>query len=1059
MKTICVFCVMLLTSFFAKAQYRMSDFSGKESNETNPSNLVKFNGRILFLASDASGKRNIWQSDGTEAGTTLFMEATLSQNSNVLFSQVIVENQLYFSFNQALWKMSADFVPTKIMEDGRQGFFDVFILIQHKLFFNLTHYLDLRTQVVKKTVFKNNLSYANNRYWEARPAGVDFWVTMNPNSPYSTLIVNNATDDSTRLLKISFPFSLHKVFNIGTKRFITSYLNATLSIYEVLPDTLLLVSEKIVTVLGLRALSTGYQIVSINSGRIVSLVFDGTDWQQTFEITELPYQINSPNQFIQWLEVTKNGNEVLLLGQLKGQDKSKLYTLNLDTGKLTPKIFEVDAIYCNFLSANDNYIFVFCTIQNSAVYFAIDKNTTIGTEIDSRWDFKNTLTVNKTLFGGYKVEQEYISDVTPPPIIRLATGLKDIITIKKIVKKNGASAVQILNDSDKIGFFVLADKNNDATIYSLEEQTLTPKEIVGSTGTPARKIWQYNNTPINLTLLGYDYRVSQSLFININKQTKTATKALYSLNYIDYNSFWIDSSFVFFEGGEKYTAPYSQQGAVQKVAVRGSDLLAKAVNKTVIGYFLYFIYCIDEGCYFAIIDLRNNYVYQPIAQKVRQMQVWQNQVIVVVGNDVYAFGPDEPIKQKYLFTFEYNFDDPAFNFLYFHHFFTLDNGKEFWRSQATCQSSKRVFINYSAQPYSVSILNRYQQYSQAIMTCDRRFVTYDSQDKSDKYELTTSVQFTEGISDHSFVYTVYDNNTIRLFHYDFLTKQRHELATVSTYFSGPFYPLSVYNNYPKQSISQIRFGNQQLFVLTFANQSDEIIVASDVPQLYQSLASATGEHQLFDFGNQLMITDGRRFVKIDSTNQYQPLNYYYYQKFTTTKNIYLAKSNADIVKVSKSDLSYKVIKAKPEWLNIDRMGLIGQKLYALVNEQSRGVQFWYIEDNAGEPIAQPSSPQLRQIEKNQCESKPDANSSPIFVVYPNPVQDDLNLLLLANELKTPFNIEIFNVVGQKFFEQTFQKKSNEDYIRRFNLYGIAAGQYLIRCTLGSQTHTIKFVKE
>ena len=41
------------------------------SSSSSPSNLIAFNGNLFFSANDGTSGRELWKSDGTEAGTTL----------------------------------------------------------------------------------------------------------------------------------------------------------------------------------------------------------------------------------------------------------------------------------------------------------------------------------------------------------------------------------------------------------------------------------------------------------------------------------------------------------------------------------------------------------------------------------------------------------------------------------------------------------------------------------------------------------------------------------------------------------------------------------------------------------------------------------------------------------------------------------------------------------------------------------------------------------------------------------------------------------------------------
>ncbi len=66
--------------------------------------LIVYNGKLFFRASDATNGTELWQSDGTAAGTALVKDITSGTGSSNPFSLVTFKNELYFLANQQLWK-------------------------------------------------------------------------------------------------------------------------------------------------------------------------------------------------------------------------------------------------------------------------------------------------------------------------------------------------------------------------------------------------------------------------------------------------------------------------------------------------------------------------------------------------------------------------------------------------------------------------------------------------------------------------------------------------------------------------------------------------------------------------------------------------------------------------------------------------------------------------------------------------------------------------------------------------------------------------------------------
>jgi len=73
-----------------------------------------------------------------------------------------------------------------------------------------------------------------------------------------------------------------------------------------------------------------------------------------------------------------------------------------------------------------------------------------------------------------------------------------------------------------------------------------------------------------------------------------------------------------------------------------------------------------------------------------------------------------------------------------------------------------------------------------------------------------------------------------------------------------------------------------------------------------------------------------------------------------------------------------------------------------------------------------------------------------FTVYPNPVKDILNLSYTENIS----NVEVFNLLGQKMLAKSIDANQGP-----LDLSGLATGSYLVKVTSGSETKTIKVLKQ
>lgn len=92
-----------------------------------------------------------------------------------------------------------------------------------------------------------------------------------------------------------------------------------------------------------------------------------------------------------------------------------------------------------------------------------------------------------------------------------------------------------------------------------------------------------------------------------------------------------------------------------------------------------------------------------------------------------------------------------------------------------------------------------------------------------------------------------------------------------------------------------------------------------------------------------------------------------------------------------------------------------------------------------------------------CVNYVSANSSLImskFVVYPNPANDQLTLILNETELKNIVSLSVYNVQGQEV-----QQILRNDFKQNMEVSKLAKGVYFLKLTTTSNTYETKFVKD
>lgn len=91
----------------------------------NPERLIKYNGKIYFTADDGINKRQLWVTDGTEAGTQMLKQINPTDNS-LLFNFIVFNNLLFFTADDGIngrewWYTDGTETGTQILKDINAG--------------------------------------------------------------------------------------------------------------------------------------------------------------------------------------------------------------------------------------------------------------------------------------------------------------------------------------------------------------------------------------------------------------------------------------------------------------------------------------------------------------------------------------------------------------------------------------------------------------------------------------------------------------------------------------------------------------------------------------------------------------------------------------------------------------------------------------------------------------------------------------------------------------------------------------------------------------------------
>src|SRR5262249_28805753 len=96
------------------------------SGSSYPEYLTDFNGTLFFVANDGANGKELWKSDGTEAGTVLVKDIRPGRGGSYPFNLTVIGSTLFFTANDGvngaeLWKSDGTAEGTVLVKDIRPG--------------------------------------------------------------------------------------------------------------------------------------------------------------------------------------------------------------------------------------------------------------------------------------------------------------------------------------------------------------------------------------------------------------------------------------------------------------------------------------------------------------------------------------------------------------------------------------------------------------------------------------------------------------------------------------------------------------------------------------------------------------------------------------------------------------------------------------------------------------------------------------------------------------------------------------------------------------------------
>ncbi|MDZ7935658.1 MAG: T9SS type A sorting domain-containing protein [Emticicia sp.] len=1043
--------LLLLKINCLQGQQQLTFFGGGPSDETFPTNFIKFNNMLFFAASDTSGSRNIWQSDGTNNSTKLFLKRTKSLNNNaeILYLPVGADS-LLFAFDQALWVVGKTMIPKKIYENNQTGFFKVFRKIGQKLFLNSNSFIDLSTLQV---VFTKNEPPNNAQFLESlnvSPKTLAFYDGQNLNVHFAE---SNAFWKIPQQNNINL-FGMTVFEQEGNLYGYTSINEPSpqgSSIYGIVKIT----ENEIITLHRFE----GFLPRLTNRGLILTAFSNNQNTpiiRYIFKEGNALIKENIDNELFEQFSINYElkAEQLLVLAKYKNQNRWGLFVVADSGSVFVPKNQDFAGGYCGFYASTNEHYFVYCTENNAQQVYAVDKNTYQTSLLPvANWEYGNVFKFNNWWIGT-------TSYFEPTNFLSSSAREAEISSSSRRVSKLYSTKEPTTN---------LFTKANSCLKFVVGKVLI----VVGNDSTNKAIIYQIDSTLRNTKLLNLDY--SAKYIYSANYNNSTLAWAYFDAQNNIYKQFYFDvGSKILKESTDLLT--YSLLFNAQNTKVYLRDSLMTVVEngittnhvfeglKATFGNYGRFlkndiIYAqnavpseIYQGNALYILDYKRKILFQPFENEVRFMATWADMVIVVHQYKVYAFRADAPFQKKYLFSLNKESSPDNFRFITTDEGFILHTNNEIWKSDGNCSNSKELYVNLSSQSIKILAIDKNILFWD---TAIGKIFCLQPDGTKTEFEYTIDVQGeVSAINDHTIFYRRYDNGTIRLIRYDFITKVGQEIAQTEG-FRSPFTTFYLHNLPQNQYI--VQFADQVFYGKNNENKLDEIVKIPYILASPQANFNVFGQNDVYFLllnNNLLAIKNGEIVDLALKTTQG------YIQFYETNLKAFFTLPNNDILVIRKNDLLQKIIKSRPEWQTVNIQGMLGNSVFTLIFDNANSTNLWSLDDEIGQTAYGRILPKEIKSKPNDitCEDDKNFESTGNFEVsiFPNPVQNELRILTLGTDNNEPLQAEIFDRTGKRIKTEV-SSVENPNYltVQTVNLY---TGLYIIKITKGNQKSSIKFVK-
>lgn len=1030
-------------SHHAQAQRQLTFFGGGKSSVTNPTGLFKFANRVLFVAADSSGKRNLWITDATNGGTRLFLDRTKSLNGNAEVTHALQNDSLWFGYDQALWQMGADLRPVKRYEDPRPAFFAAFRNVANRFYLNDSYYLDPKTRKIASDsdttiLYSKRLEFLNlnptaQAFFDGRQLIVKF---LDGRQPWRVSPLANMDFGSMHLFEQDGNL-------YGFTSFWESGINGNYCVLKLTPNgPTVLERFRLTGSFWYTATPRGFMLVA-NNDVTTALPVPRYVFREGRPLLQETVNVGT---FEQYKGATGPVvGEPIVLAKYKDQSRWAVVAFPDSGSVFAVKNPTLTGSNCTIAGTSPEHYFVNCLDNGDQKYLAVSRSDYSLQRLSNDFvGYAPTLQINNEWVGTGPVNDEPIP--ADPNAYRNRQKLQSSrerlsnLFIRENVVWNFISANKAL--------YLTANDANQKAIWKLDS-TLQLKNLYTAPAsiTAINPLFQLKANQLGTSVR--DGNSGQITFLSIDLKTDAVKTVSVPVGY----GLVAGTSDNFFLNGTKKLS-VTDQGRTEFEFTNLPPNTFTSSDRIIQGNTLYITTYLPTvpGRSLTIVDLKNNIFLVPFDQGVQFVTRWADLVIVVHDFAVYAFRPEAPFQKQFLFRLDpFVRTSSDFQLFSLGNRFVLQARNQVWSSGGTCQSSELVYANFQASQYGGGI---------SVLAADQNILLYDNSvsklvfvQPDRREELPYDNRGTYGydyLNDHTVLYRLYDNGTFRLQTYNFLTKQTHEIVTAEGL------------RYPAPLLRLSRLANGQ-FVVQLGEQVVYFRLLNEQPvsKLTIPLALPTQNETVRVVGSQNVILviwkDKLVAIRNGQTTQFaQNQNFVaLINPFETTHRFYVPLLTNDVLVIDKTNLSQRIIKAQPAWQGIATLMAVGGQVVASISDAANNRNLWlidYVPGQSAYPDPTPK-PAVRELAKNDCldTEAPDRDFN--LVLYPNPAHNEISALLLDETDPLPVQLNLLTTDGRLLFQQILSANS-----ATLSTQHLASGSYLVQIRKGYRHRTVRFVK-